>query len=316
MAEEDLDTQDDSIASAEEDLQAEESTEAETAGDPSGEPSEDEPTPDSSESAPEQGGESGVSESVPADDAAAESRTDEPAAEELQQTGAADAGGETVEAAGESTPEADAESPDADPADTEGDDDGAHLPDQELLDTAASYDEELADSVESLLTYTDDLETSCDRLEARRDELQTTTDEQAERIETLEEQLQHTQADFQNYKKRAKKRQNDIEARATESLAERLLDIRDNLVRALDQDEDADIRDGVEATQRELDRILADENVEAIEPDPGSEVDPQRHEVIARVDSEEPEGTIAELYRPGYDMAEKVLRAAQVTVSE
>jgi len=104
--------------------------------------------------------------------------------------------------------------------------------------------------------------------------------------------------------------------RATEDLVTRLLGVRDDLVRALNQEDDAEIRGGVESTLGEFDRVLDDEGVAEIGPDPGTEVDPQRHEVMLRVDSEHPEGTVAEVFRPGYEMGGKVLRPAQVTVSE
>lgn len=58
------------------------------------------------------------------------------------------------------------------------------------------------------------------------------------------------------------------------------------------------------------------ENVEVVEPAPGEETDPQRHEVLMRVEADQPEGTVADVHRPGYEMAGTVLRAAQVTVSE
>ncbi|WP_132057503.1 nucleotide exchange factor GrpE [Halorussus amylolyticus] len=139
-----------------------------------------------------------------------------------------------------------------------------------------------------------------------------------ERAEELESKLKRNRADFQNYKKRAKKRQEQMEARATEDLVERLLDVRDNLVRALDSDHDdvESIREGVEMTLKELDRVFADEDVSEIDPEPGTETDPQRHEVMMRVESDQPEGTVADVYQPGYEMGEKVLRAAQVTVSD
>ena len=140
--------------------------------------------------------------------------------------------------------------------------------------------------------------------------------ERAAEVEELEAQLKRKQADFQNYKKRAKQRQEEQEARATEDLVTRLLEVRDNLSRALDQDEEVDIRPGVESTLEEFDRVLDDENVDPIDPAPGDAVDPQRHEVMLRVDSDEPSDTVAEVYRPGYEMGEKVLRPAQVTVSE
>jgi molecular chaperone GrpE len=136
------------------------------------------------------------------------------------------------------------------------------------------------------------------------------------RVETLESKVKRTTADFQNYKKRMEQRREEEKARATEELVERLLDVRDNLVRALDQDEDVDIRGGIEKTLDTFDRVLDAENVVSIEPAAGEDVDPQRHEVLLRVDSDHPEGTVHSLQRPGYEMAGKVIRPAQVTVSD
>jgi len=138
----------------------------------------------------------------------------------------------------------------------------------------------------------------------------------ADEIDDLESKLKRKQADFQNYKQRTQRQQEDLQERATEDLVERLLDVRDNLARALSQDDDADIRPGVESTLAEFDRVLGEENLATIEPEPGSEVDPQRHEVMMRVESDQPGDTVAEVFRPGYEMGEKVLRPAQITVSE
>ena len=140
--------------------------------------------------------------------------------------------------------------------------------------------------------------------------------ESAERVEELEASLRRTKADFQNYKKRAKKRQEQEKARATESLVSRLTEVRDNLVRALDQEADADIRPGVESTLETFDRVLGEEDVAVVDPEPGEEVDPERHEVMMRVDSDRPEGTVAEVFKQGYETADRVIEPAQVTVSE
>lgn len=154
--------------------------------------------------------------------------------------------------------------------------------------------------------------------EGRIEELEAELDERDERIEGLESRLKRTQADFQNYKKRAKKRQTQVEKRATEDLVTRLLDVRDNLSRAVEEEsEDAEsLKGGVEMTLSEFDRVLENEDVSTVSPEPGTEVDPQRHEVMMRVESDQPEGAIDEVYTPGYEMAEKVLRPAQVTVSD
>ncbi|WP_394742049.1 nucleotide exchange factor GrpE [Natronococcus roseus] len=149
------------------------------------------------------------------------------------------------------------------------------------------------------------------------EQLRAELEEAEAEIEDLESRLKRKQADFQNYKKRAKKRQEQMKDRATEDLVERLVGVRDNLKRALEEDSDdvESLREGVEMTMREFDRVLADEDVSEIDPEPGTETDPQRHEVMMQVDSDQPEGTVADVYTPGYEMGEKVIQNAQVTVS-
>lgn len=164
-----------------------------------------------------------------------------------------------------------------------------------------------------------DAETVAEAIHLLRDEVVQLEDELEavrERADDLESRLKRKQADFQNYKKRQQEQKEKEIQRATESLVERLIDVRDNLKRALDQDEDTDIRGGVETTLEQFDQELERENVSPIEPDVGGEVDPRNHEVLATITGETPEGTIAEVHRPGYEMAGKVLRPAQVAVSD
>jgi len=153
-------------------------------------------------------------------------------------------------------------------------------------------------------------------LQSRADGLESQVDELEAEAEALEDKLKRKQAEFQNYKKRMQKRREEEKERATEDLVSRVLDVRDNLERALEQDEDTEIRSGVESTLRQLDDVLQAENVEVIDPEPGEAVDPTQHQVLANVESEQESGSIADVHRPGYEMAEKVLREAQVTVSE
>jgi len=151
-------------------------------------------------------------------------------------------------------------------------------------------------------------------LRERLEQLESELDESETAREELESKLTRKQADFQNFKKRQQKRTQQVRERATEDLVERLVGVRDNLVRALD--EEGEIRDGVETTLRQFDEVLDAEDVAPIEPEVGTELDPQRHEVLMAVESDAPEGTVADLHRPGYEMADTVLRPAQVTVAE
>jgi molecular chaperone GrpE len=205
-------------------------------------------------------------------------------------------------------------------------DDAAAVED-EASETDAGADEPAADDSEAiedvstdelLDRLTDSDETPTEPATELRSRIEALEDEVAEKnneIDELTEKLSRARADFKNYKKRTKQQQAEMKARATEELVERLTDVRDNLVRALDQDDDADIRPGVESTLESFDRALEDENVAFISPAAGDEVDPERHEVMQRVDSDQPAGTIVDIYQEGYEMADKVLQPARVTVS-
>ncbi len=152
-------------------------------------------------------------------------------------------------------------------------------------------------------------------LEAELDETREELLEAEEEVEELTSKLARVKADFSNYKQRAKRKQEEIRERASERLVERITPVRNDLLRALDQEEGSDLRPGVESTLEKFDEVLAEEGVEPIAPEPGDEVDPSRHQVMLRVESDQPEGTVHEVYEPGYEMGDRVVSEAKVTVS-
>ncbi|WP_050031833.1 nucleotide exchange factor GrpE [Halorubrum halophilum] len=182
------------------------------------------------------------------------------------------------------------------------DGEGRGAADREALAAAvAEHDEALAREVAALEA----------ELDETRDELLDAEEE----IEELTSKLARVKADFSNYKQRAKRKQDEIRERASEALVERIAPVRNDLLRALDQEEGSDLRPGVESTLEKFDEVLADEGVEPIDPDPGEAVDPARHQVMLRVESDRPEGTVHEVYEPGYEMGDRVVSEAKVTVS-
>jgi molecular chaperone GrpE len=196
----------------------------------------------------------------------------------------------------------------ADAPDDHGDE-GVFAP-ETLIDRVADHDPDLAEDVRRYIERGAELHEVTTDLEAE-------IEEREAEVEDLRDRLRRTQADFQNYKKRAERERERIEERATEDLVERLLDVRDDLRRAVEE-ENPDVEsllDGVEMTLREFDGVLDDENVAEIAPEPGDEIDPTRHEVMMRADSDQPEDTVADVYAPGYEMAGEVIRPARVTVS-
>ncbi len=185
-------------------------------------------------------------------------------------------------------------------------------------DAVAEESTEFDPAVETLVDALDDeklVETARD-LGERIATLEAEVDEKDEELDKLTDKLARSRADFQNYKKRTKKQQDQIKQQATADLVSQFTTVRENLIRALDQDAEADIRPGVASTLEAFDSILAGEDVEIISPEVGQDVDPNRHEVMMRVDSDQPAGTIADVYQEGYALEDHVLQAAQVTVSQ
>ncbi len=208
----------------------------------------------------------------------------------------------------------DGEQGDVEEVDIEGAPEDVDTGEIDLDDVAGEADEELVERVAE--SDPEEIARELAGLRSQSETLASEVDEHEAEAEELEDKLKRKQAEFQNYKKRMKKRREEEKQRATEDLVTRILDVRDNLERALEQDEDTDIRGGVESTLRQLDDVLEAENVDVIDPDPGEDVDPSVHQVLANVESEEEPGAIADVHRPGYEMADKVLREAQVTVSK
>lgn len=143
--------------------------------------------------------------------------------------------------------------------------------------------------------------------------------------EDLREQLLRTLADLDNTRKRAERQVSDARVYAIERFAGDLLSVSDNLARALAAlpDEDrANLSDagnnllsGIEMTAKELETALGRHGVKQIEAAPGSAFDPNQHQAVAQIPSEQPSGTIASVFQPGWRIGDRTLRAAMVAVS-
>lgn len=131
---------------------------------------------------------------------------------------------------------------------------------------------------------------------------------------------QRAQADLVNYKKRVAEEQDELRSRAKTQLLLKVLSVVDDLERAIDHmsegELDSDWLDGLRLVQRNLDNLLTSEGVVAIEAE-GQPFDPRGHEAVYyEPKSDGPEGMVVNVIRKGYRLNDKVLRAAQVTVSK
>jgi molecular chaperone GrpE len=138
---------------------------------------------------------------------------------------------------------------------------------------------------------------------------------EAKRDEYLE-LARRTQADFENYRKRAAKDLAAAGTRAKLGLVRDLLPVVDNLERALESAESENgLAEGVRLVLADLQGVLAREGVEAVEP-AGERFDPTVHEALSTrpQDGAEP-GVVLDVVQKGYRMNDTVIRPARVVVS-
>ena len=127
-----------------------------------------------------------------------------------------------------------------------------------------------------------------------------------------------SQADFENYKKRAAREKEDAVKYANSSLLQRLVSILDNfelgLAAAKTESEHSPIYSGMVLVQKQLNDLLEENGLQAIEAE-GKKFDPNLHEAIAHEPSESAEETVIRQARRGYRFKDRLLRPARVVVS-
>jgi molecular chaperone GrpE len=144
-------------------------------------------------------------------------------------------------------------------------------------------------------------------------------------LDDLRNRLLRAAADAENTRKRAQRDVKDTRDYAITGFARDMLDVADNLSRAvaaMPDDARADAPDsvktlieGVEMTERRLLSTLERHGVKRIDPEPGDSLDPNRHQAAAQIPADQPKGKIAHVMQPGYIIGERTLRAAMVVVS-
>ena len=154
-------------------------------------------------------------------------------------------------------------------------------------------------------------------------------DDKASRIETLEAELAEAKqatlyayAETQNIRRRLEKDAQDARAYAATGFARDILSVADNLSRALDTIP-VDLREderfkglvtGIEATGRELAKVFERHGITRI-VSVGEPLDPNKHQAMMEVPSDQPPGTIVQEMQAGYMIKDRLLRAAMVGVA-
>ena len=140
----------------------------------------------------------------------------------------------------------------------------------------------------------------------------------AKDLEDLRQTLLRRQADFDNYRKRVEKERSEDSRRTTARLIEALIPVIDSFDQALAshrEPEYANYRKGFELIHKQLIDNIAKLGAERIDP-LGMTFDPHLHQAMDRTETtEKDEGTILQVFQPGYVFHGRVLRPAMVRVA-
>lgn len=130
-------------------------------------------------------------------------------------------------------------------------------------------------------------------------------------VAALTNDLKRVQADYQNYKRRVDRDRELVQENARFSILSALLPVLDDIDRAREHGE---VEGGFKAVADSLDRIVSGQGLVKFGA-PGDEFDPRFHEALMHAHSSDVTTTTCQvIVKAGYQIGERVVRAAQVTV--
>jgi len=141
-------------------------------------------------------------------------------------------------------------------------------------------------------------------------------DELNEKIFSLTDSLQRTQAEFENYKKRTELANQENIKYASKQIILNLLPILDNFELAIKHTSDnKEFIKGIELVYSQFLDALNSQGLKHIES-LGKQFDPAKHEALMQESSKKEKGTILEEFQKGYSLNDKVIRQTKVKVSK
>ncbi len=142
-------------------------------------------------------------------------------------------------------------------------------------------------------------------------------------LEEVRQHVLYAQAETQNVRRRLEQEKQNAQAYAATSFARDILSVKDNLERALSvvgddlrsDDRIKGLLTGIEATAREIDTVFQRHGITKVEA-MGQPLDPNRHQAMLEVPSDETPGTIVQELQSGYMIKDRLLRPALVGVAK
>ena len=143
-------------------------------------------------------------------------------------------------------------------------------------------------------------------------------DKMKEKVEELEDRVKRQMAEFENFRKRTEKEKTVMFEVGAKSVVEKILPVVDNFERGLatipEEEKGTAFAEGMNMVYKQLMDSLEEIGVKPIEA-VGNEFDPEYHNAVMQVESEEYEsGTVAQELQKGYLYRESVVRHSMVAV--
>lgn len=135
-------------------------------------------------------------------------------------------------------------------------------------------------------------------------------------VEHLREQLVRAQAEFDNYRKRQKREEQQRLDLANQRLVEQLLPVLDNFGRAMANPGESvqGLLSGIDMVHKQLLDALKQHGLEAVNP-VGQPFDPNQHEAVAVApDPDKPDNQVLDVFQEGYLLKGRLVRPAMVRV--
>ncbi len=137
------------------------------------------------------------------------------------------------------------------------------------------------------------------------------------KLAEMHDAFMRAKADAENIRRRAQEDVSKAHKFAIESFAEAMVPVRDSLEMALKVETQTveAIREGVEMTLKQLTAAFEKNRLIEVMPQPGEKLDPNKHQAVAVVPSEQEANTVVAVLQKGYMIADRLLRPAIVTAA-
>ena len=138
------------------------------------------------------------------------------------------------------------------------------------------------------------------------------------KVAELQDAFMRAKADGENIRRRAQEDISKAHKFAIEGFAEAMVPVKDSLEMALKVETPSidSLKEGVEMTLKQLSAAFEKNRLLEINPVQGEKLDPMKHQAISMVPAEQDANTVVTVLQKGYNIADRLLRPALVTVAQ